>query len=60
MFLTIKSPSARRENQHTQQLQQDRSTTTAPRHDLRMPLPPKQVRLFVGEGLFCQQDVALY
>ncbi|MBJ6750505.1 hypothetical protein [Geomonas anaerohicana] len=52
----LKSSPDRRGNRHPkQQSLLDRNANLVPRHDLRMPLPPRQVRLCIGEGLFCQE-----
>lgn len=56
VFLMLKSSPDRRDNRHPkQQSLPDRNTYLVPRHDLRPPLPPRQVRLCVGEGLFGQE-----
>ncbi|HWH68590.1 MAG TPA: hypothetical protein VNT26_04360 [Candidatus Sulfotelmatobacter sp.] len=56
MFSMLKSFPDRREIRHPkQQPLLDRNTNHVARHDLRMPLPPRQVRLCIGEGLFCQE-----
>ncbi|MBU5615046.1 hypothetical protein [Geomonas azotofigens] len=55
MYLMLKSSPDRRENRHPkQQPQLDRNANLVAGNDQRMPLPPRQVRLLIGEGLFCQ------
>ncbi|MBJ6800390.1 hypothetical protein [Geomonas propionica] len=54
MFLMLESnPDRRTHLSPKQQPLLDREANFVPRHDLRMPMPPRQVRLFIGEGLFC-------
>ncbi|QXE89017.1 hypothetical protein [Geomonas subterranea] len=59
MILIAKPTPHRRENRPQKQALLDRSATVIPRHDLRMPQLPRQVRLFMGEGLFSPQDAPL-
>ncbi|QXE87591.1 hypothetical protein KP003_04080 [Geomonas nitrogeniifigens] len=60
MFLILRSTPDRRENRPPKQRPLlDRNAHLVPRHDLRMSLPSRQVRIFVGEGLFCQQEAPL-
>ena len=56
VLAAIQSAPSHRENHPKKQPLLNRTATVVPRYDLRRPLPPRHVRLIIGEGLFCQQD----
>lgn len=40
-------------------LPQRSATCEIPRYDLKVPVPPRHVRLFIGEDVFCEQCTPL-
>ncbi|TSK05876.1 MAG: hypothetical protein FPO08_13680 [Geobacter sp.] len=54
MLSSFQSYPTHRENSLKQQQMLHRSVPSVPKHDSRVPQPPRQVRLYVGEGIFAQ------
>lgn len=54
MLSSFPSYPTHRENPLKKQPLLHRSVPCVPKHDLRTPQPPRQVLLYVGEGVFAQ------